>query len=238
MAKPQNLVGRKFGRLTAVKDVGKNKWGNRLWLCHCDCGNEITVAATYLIKGEARSCGCLKKERDILQAEDLTGRKFGRLTVICRAKNKKNRVMWLCKCDCGNKIIADPNHLKSGHTTSCGCVQRESNKKRIGDIDGSSIGIWETKKAHPSNRLGIRGVSERNGKFIAHMRFKGKNVLYKTFDNLEDAIKARQDAVERYAKPYVNENIADVQKKREAVKQRRKERLRVDEKEKVKHDGK
>jgi hypothetical protein len=28
MAKPQNLVGRKFGRLTAVKDVGKNKWGS------------------------------------------------------------------------------------------------------------------------------------------------------------------------------------------------------------------
>jgi len=235
MAKSKDLSGQRFGRLTAIKNVGANKWGSRLWLCRCDCGNEITVAATYLVKGEARSCGCLKKERDIFQAEDLTGRKFGRLTVIRRAENKNGRVMWLCKCDCGNTVIADPNHLKSGHTTSCGCVQRESKKKRIGDIDGSSIGIWGIKKAHPSNHLGIRGVSERNGKFIAHMSFKGKSVLYKTFDNLEDAIKARQEAVGRYAKPYVEENIKAVEEERKEVKQRRKERLLVDEKEKVKH---
>jgi len=237
MAKPQNLVGRKFGRLTAVKDVGKNKWGSRLWLCHCDCGNEITVAASYLTKGEARSCGCLKKERDILQAEDLTGRRFGRLTVIRRVKNKGNRVRWLCHCDCGNELLADPNHLKSGHTTSCGCAQKQSYTKAIGAIGGSNIDAWKNKKAHPSNHLGIRGVSERNGKYIARMRFKGKYVLYKTFDNIEDAIAARREAVEQYAKPYVEENIENVEKERKAVKQRRKIQSRVDEKEKVKHHG-
>ena len=38
--------------------------------------------------------------------KDLTGQKFGRLTVIKRADNNKNgSTRWLCKCDCGNTIV-------------------------------------------------------------------------------------------------------------------------------------
>ena len=86
---------------------------------------------------------------------DLTGQKFGRLTVIGRAKDyitsKEHRtVMWLCKCDCGNKIIVQGNSLKSGNTKSCGCFLREvmsDTKKKYNTYDLSGeYGIGYTLK--------------------------------------------------------------------------------------------
>lgn len=58
--------------------------------------------------------------------KDLTGRKFGRLTVIERSSsNKKREATWLCVCDCGNSKIVSGNQLRSGHTKSCGCLHSE-----------------------------------------------------------------------------------------------------------------
>lgn len=54
---------------------------------------------------------------------DLTGKKFNRLTVIKRIENNKhNQSQWLCKCDCGNMVVVVAAHLKNGHTKSCGCI--------------------------------------------------------------------------------------------------------------------
>lgn len=56
---------------------------------------------------------------------DLTGRQFGRLTVIKRAKNKGRSTAWECLCECGNETVVLSSHLKSNHTTSCGCFKKE-----------------------------------------------------------------------------------------------------------------
>lgn len=57
---------------------------------------------------------------------DLTGMKFGRLTVLRRAENDKwGFVRWLCVCDCGNEVCTSGASLRSGHTQSCGCLRRE-----------------------------------------------------------------------------------------------------------------
>lgn len=66
---------------------------------------------------------------------DLTGQKFGRLTVIERAENKGGKVRWLCRCECGNKKIIQGASLKSGHTTSCGCLRGEKLKEQWKDED-------------------------------------------------------------------------------------------------------
>lgn len=56
---------------------------------------------------------------------DLTGEKFGMLSVINRAENdNQGRAKWLCKCECGNNIIVTSTHLKTGHTKSCGCANK------------------------------------------------------------------------------------------------------------------
>lgn len=61
---------------------------------------------------------------------DLTGKKFGRLTVLHRAKNKKEKVAWLCKCSCGNEIEINSESLKRGLTKSCGCLRSELSRDR------------------------------------------------------------------------------------------------------------
>ena len=64
---------------------------------------------------------------------DLTGQKFGRLTVIKRAKDKirkngKHEVMWECLCDCGNTKIVSRDSLRSSAIRSCGCLRKENTK--------------------------------------------------------------------------------------------------------------
>lgn len=57
---------------------------------------------------------------------DLTGQKFGRLTVIKRMPNNNRRnSMWLCRCDCGTEKVIIGSYLRIGQTKSCGCLQKE-----------------------------------------------------------------------------------------------------------------
>ena len=57
---------------------------------------------------------------------DLNKQKFGRLTVIKEAGRDKHRfVLWECLCDCGNICIVTGRRLRSGHTKSCGCLNKE-----------------------------------------------------------------------------------------------------------------
>lgn len=62
MSGKKNIVGQRFGRLVAVKDLGYSpRYGNSLWLCTCDCGNTVTVTLSHLGK-DTNSCGCLRKD--------------------------------------------------------------------------------------------------------------------------------------------------------------------------------
>lgn len=62
---------------------------------------------------------------------DLTGRIFGRLTVIkSDSRPKPGQWRWLCKCDCGNTHIVCGCALRNGDVQSCGCLQRELLSKR------------------------------------------------------------------------------------------------------------
>lgn len=57
---------------------------------------------------------------------DLTGKKFGRLTVIERSGSDKHGTpLWLCKCDCSNKKLVRGYDLVRGSTKSCGCLSSE-----------------------------------------------------------------------------------------------------------------
>ena len=63
---------------------------------------------------------------------DLTGRRFGRLTVIrSEGKNKHGIYMWLCECDCGNTKVLSGSELRRGNVRSCGCLNRELARERL-----------------------------------------------------------------------------------------------------------
>lgn len=68
-----DFTGRRIGRLTAIRDVGNDKYNYRLWECQCDCGRIVTVSTNCLSKGKPRSCGCLRKE---VARESLRKRSF------------------------------------------------------------------------------------------------------------------------------------------------------------------
>ena len=60
---------------------------------------------------------------------DLTGKTFGRLTVVAYSgKNKHGLSSWECKCECGNVVIVTTCHLTGNHSKSCGCLQRDKAK--------------------------------------------------------------------------------------------------------------
>lgn len=55
----RDLTGRRFGKLTVIECVGRNKSGRFMWKCKCDCGNITTVRSDGLTSGHTKSCGCL-----------------------------------------------------------------------------------------------------------------------------------------------------------------------------------
>lgn len=55
---------------------------------------------------------------------DEVGNKYGKLTVIRQAENRRyGCVAWLCKCECGNECIVSGRELRTGDTQSCGCIK-------------------------------------------------------------------------------------------------------------------
>jgi hypothetical protein len=58
-----DITGHRYARLTVIQKLNRDKRGYFLWLCRCDCGNEITAGANALRSGNTKSCGCFRLER-------------------------------------------------------------------------------------------------------------------------------------------------------------------------------
>ena len=120
--KSGSLIGKQFGRLTVLERAGSSPSQKALWKCQCECGNTITTTTGNLNSGKTKSCGCLRSEMNHNRLfKDLTGQKFGELTVIERDKNYTNKVYFYCQCSCGNYVSVESQSLRTGHTRTCGC---------------------------------------------------------------------------------------------------------------------
>lgn len=104
-----------------------------------------------------------------MKKEDLAFQRFGRLTALEYVRCQSGQSMWLCRCDCGNQVVVSAGHLKSGHTTSCGCYNRQRTKEANTTHGGTGTrlhNIWFCMKArccspnHPAYRdYGGRGIT-------------------------------------------------------------------------------
>ena len=144
----QNLIGKKFNKLTVISRAN-NKGKSAAWNCICECGKKTIVTSNSLTTNRTKSCGCINKKRikeiGKLNFKDLTGQKFGRLTVIKQVDKpsnlKSSSKFWLCNCECGNKIIVNSSLLMSGNTKSCGCLQKElASERSLIDLTGMKFG--------------------------------------------------------------------------------------------------
>lgn len=160
MSKTIDLTGQKFNHLTVLyKDIEKSKLTKKsYWVCQCDCGNYKSVYANNLKTGHTQSCGCYqKKQASEKNLKDLTGQRFGYLTVIERYGNDQP-TKWKCQCDCGKETIVLGQSLLKQLTLSCGCYQKvqtsKSNKKDLtNQIFGKLLVKKENGKLNKSGNI-------------------------------------------------------------------------------------
>ena len=131
-----DLTGKQFGRWTVIKR-GENRGKQPYWVCQCECGTIREVNGADLRRGVSKSCGCLNLESKQI---DLTNQRFGKLIAIEPTEMRSGtQVVWKCKCDCGNECYIGAGNLKSGHTTSCGCLKHISYREK--DLTNQHFGL-------------------------------------------------------------------------------------------------
>lgn len=142
---------------------------------------------------------------------DITGKRFGRLVAIERVGSQHKSPLWKCKCDCGNIIDVSLQKLNTGDTKSCGCLKKDYYKNELANnikeyqLDGTNVAYLKSNKLSKVNKSGVRGVSQKkNGKWLAQITFKRKNYNLGTYENFEDAVKARKEAEEKLFKPVLD----------------------------------
>jgi len=94
-----------------------------MWRCVCECGNSAITTGNALKSGNTKSCGCNANLSSGERIKNLTGLRFGKLTVRERNGSLGKLAAWLCVCDCG-KIVEQVRGraLTTGNTKSCGCT--------------------------------------------------------------------------------------------------------------------
>lgn len=129
-----------------VKNFAYSNKQGRYWNCICPYDNQQFICSTRHLLSKTRptlSCGCLQKKKagetlkkyKFNHTIDLTGQKFGKLTVIKKVEKPNNvnpnrqYVFWLCQCDCGNTCVINGTYLRNGDTCSCGCIKSKGEDK-------------------------------------------------------------------------------------------------------------
>lgn len=103
-----------------------------------------------------------------MKALDLTGNRFGMLTVLKKAGMQGSQSLWLCVCECGAESIKRLGNLRSGQTKSCGCLRSTTttaNKTKHAMYGTPAYKSWSsmlTRCANPRNHkyadYGARGI--------------------------------------------------------------------------------
>lgn len=155
IGKAKDLTNKKFGKLTALyrtnNHVAKNGRERVQWVCKCDCGNYTIVTADHF--NETQSCGCLQKEKAANNLKDLTGKTFGKFTVLKRDKDKNNHTYWICKCECGQIKSVASSSLIQGISLSCGCLGKSKGEYLISQILKENNIKFETQKTFETCRF-------------------------------------------------------------------------------------
>lgn len=210
----KDMIGEKIGKITVLKIINKKtKYiSDVTYLCKCDCGKLIEVKRKYLKNKAAKSCGCSRKElRGIYKTNNIIGKKFGNLLVLEETKKRKNKnIILKCKCNCGNIVYTTKSELRTKKYCN-DCLRKMQIKNGTNIFEKNLINkcventnlkkIKKETKLRSDNKTGIKGVTFRDGHYIARIGFKKKNIYLGYFNNIKDAIIAREKAEEKYFNP-------------------------------------
>lgn len=130
--------------------------------------------------------------------QDLTGQKFGLLTVESFSHYTAGRhPYWNCRCECGNTKAVCTYNLRSGSTKSCGCLTvrrgRTLSKTTAQHYGGTQIEMLTAKTTRRTNTSGFRGVSwvERANKWRVCLTLRGVKYHLGYYNDFDEAVAAR-----------------------------------------------
>ena len=167
---PIKESGKIYGQLTIL---GRDLNDKRKWVCRCGCGTYHCAVGYDIQRGYTTSCGC-KFRQSVSQRrmKDLSGKRFGRLTVIEPIRYPNGKIYWKCKCDCGKEIEVYGGELRSGGSKSCGCKKRDDtiqrnwkhghSKTRLASVYSSMKDRCYNSNAKSYPRYGARGIKMCN----------------------------------------------------------------------------
>lgn len=200
MREHPSLMGKRYGQLAVEQQLPSTPSGQRRWLCRCDCGKTHIATTGNLNQGRATNCGCKK-------SPDLTGKVFGKLTVIGRSdkrnsRGKRTTPMWECRCECGGITYKATDTLTNPDISMCQrCAElyaAKSARANAGFVENTQLAKIRDMTPSAANTSGYRGIyyDSKFDRWRAEIRFQRKRYYLGTYKNKEDAIKARQRAEE------------------------------------------
>lgn len=135
MAQRKYQSGDVVGTYTIIEYTSNDKV-----LCRCNqCGFEGEIYTSNLSR--SKMCRKCRTKYNTKPKIDLTGQRFGRLTVKHSVIQNNGHTAWLCICNCGNTVTVPTSHLRSGHTRSCGCYMRDrTSEANSNDLTGMKFG--------------------------------------------------------------------------------------------------
>lgn len=217
----------KYGKLKAIEIVGKTKQGSIVWKCLCDCGNFIDVSSNSLITGNTKSCGCLHSESlkimgislRKLNTYDLSG-DFG---IGYTSKNEPfyfdledyekiknytwsyNDQEYVVSHPFGKSLrmhvlIMNPhpgNDIDHVHH-----VRYDNRKENLRECEHFENIV--SSKTYSNNKSGRKGIfwDEERKKWLVSITVNKRNIYLGRFKEYSDAVKAREEAEDKYHKEF------------------------------------
>lgn len=232
----EEMIGKKYGRLTVLDNAGLDKTGHRLLKCQCDCGNTVIVYQQSLRSGIQVSCGCFKQEQRMAQKPrlqneyDLSGEygigythnnhqpfyfdleDFEKIKDYCWREDRNGYIV-------ANKEKRETILL---HRLVCNFPENM-------DVDHISHELFDNRKerlrvvehhnnlcnakVRTNNTSGYTGISynKQIRKWEVYITYKKERVRLGYFLNISDAIAARETAEEKYFGEYSFKNSINTQ---------------------------
>ena len=133
--------------------------------------------------------------------QDLTGRRFGKITVVSRNPQLEDRYYtWNCQCDCGRQIVVNTKRLTRGTVTNCGCVPKTKYQRSI-DLTGEVFGPLRDKNLFIQFALTRMTIEWVNGADLA------PEFLYDIGKTVERKLCVAEDAADYKIKPSSNKSF-------------------------------
>ena len=91
------------------------------------------------------------------ESVNLAGKRFGRWLVLDHFEiSEKGEKKWLCRCDCGTEKLVFARSLKSGSSTSCGCLRKEKIKEALTlELEGKKFNVFSHQRTGSSQQTGV-----------------------------------------------------------------------------------